>query len=75
MSPCTARPSAVVQSATDVADAAAPHEGVEAVDHLGEAADEVEVAVADVVERERAADEPVVLAGHRRAQQDAVQAR
>ena len=52
-----------------------PHEGVQAVDHLREAADEVEVAVADVVERERAADEPVPLAGHRRTQEDALQAR
>ena len=52
-----------------------PHEGVQAVDHLREAADEVEVAVADVVERERAAHEPVPLAGHRRTQEDALQAR
>ena len=51
--PWTASVRAVVQSVTLIARSARRDEGVDAVDELGEAPDEVEVAVAHVVDRAR----------------------
>ena len=46
----------------------------EAADQLGEAAGEVDVAGVDVVEREDAADEALVVLGHGHAEEEALQA-
>ena len=46
---------------------------LQAVDELGEAAREVDRAALDVVEREHAAEQPLLLVGHRDPEQHAVQ--
>ena len=48
---------------------------LQAVDQLREAAGEVDRPALDVVEREHAAEQPLLLVGHRDAEQHAVQAR
>ena len=63
------RPARVVQSATVRAASAPVEEGVQPVDELGEPADQLEVAVAHVVDGQRAGDLAVVEPGHGRAEQ------
>ena len=63
-----------IQAVTGRGAARSPTTCAEAADELGEPAGQVDVARVDVVERQDAADEPLVVLGHRDAEQEALQA-